>query len=539
MEKKSKIFMIVGVVVLVIAIVGSTLAYYVWTTSSDEETKIVSKVGAATIKFDGGSSIENASLRPVSDKTKGIVKEIKMVANTTGIKANLYLDIVSIDEELKNTTFKFFLAKSSTAAGATKEGNFSAEYLTSNTVTCTTNSTNHIVLLSDFEVPTSQVTYILYIWIDGTVDNDSSMMSKSFSFKLHADGTGGIIREAALPDGTGLVEGSLAEQLVTTYINANKTPANNNGIKYLQDTSNNLSNDIEGNIRYYGANPNNYIYFNCDDYSNQTSDTCEVWRIIGVFEGKVKIMRESQIGTYAWDNKNASTGAESAYGKNDWTTARLMKLLNPSDYYEVDSNDNGNGQSLYWNGQSGTCFSGQNNATKSCNFTSTSSTKGLKNDDTRNMISETMWYLRGWDTTSVYVDQMYEYERTTGEVYNTKRPTSWTGKIALAYPSDYGYAADLSVCQKQLGSYNDATCTANNWMKSIITNNGNNYGWLLTPNSGNSYAAWYVNSSGGVYYYGNNTYNACGVGPVLYLNSELGIKSGGDGSSSAPYQLSA
>ena len=102
---------------------------------------------------------------------------------------------------------------------------------------------------------------------------------------------------------------------------------------------------------------------------------------------------------------------------------------------------------------------------------------------------------------------MYEYERTTGEVYNTKRPTSWTGKIALAYPSDYGYAADLSVCQKQLGSYNDATCTANNWMKSIITNNGNNYGWLLTPNSGNSYAAWYVNSSGGVYYYGNNTSN--------------------------------
>ncbi len=99
MEKKSKIFMIFGIVVLVIAIVGSTLAYYVWTTSSDEETKIVSKVGAANIKFDGGSSIENVSLRPVSDKTKGIVKAIKMSANTTGIKANLYLDIVSIDEE--------------------------------------------------------------------------------------------------------------------------------------------------------------------------------------------------------------------------------------------------------------------------------------------------------------------------------------------------------------------------------------------------------------------------------------------------------
>lgn len=163
MEKKSKIFMIFGILVLVVAIVGSTLAYYVWTTSSDEETKIVSKVGAATINFDGGTNIENVSLRPVSDKSKGIVKAIKMSASTTGIKANLYLDIISIDEELKNTTFKFFLAKSSTAAVATKEGNFSTEYLTSNTVTCEKNSTNHIVLLSDYDVPTSQVTYTLYI----------------------------------------------------------------------------------------------------------------------------------------------------------------------------------------------------------------------------------------------------------------------------------------------------------------------------------------------------------------------------------------
>ena len=287
--------------------------------------------------------------------------------------------------------------------------------------------------------------------------------------------------------------------------------------------------DIDGNIRYYGASPNNYIYFNCDDYSNQTSSTCEAWRIIGVFEGKVKIMRGSQIGRYSWDNKNTSTGAESAYGKNDWTTARLMKLLNPSDYYEVDSNDNGNGQSLYWNSQSGTCFSGMNNATKACDFTST----GIKNDTTRNMISESMWYLRGYNSYSVYSDQIYEYERTKGSVYSG-RPTSWKGKIALAYLSDYGYAADFGQCTKQLGYYSDSTCTSNNWMKTIIAPN---YGWLLTPYAGNSDGAWIVYSTGDV---ANNhdTYRANGVGPVLYLGSELEIKAG-DGSNSAPYQLSA
>ena len=524
--KKSKIFMIFGIAVLVIAIVGSTLAYYVWNTSSDEETKIVTDIGAATVYFDGGSTIENASIRPVSDKSKGIVKTIGFKGSVSGISANLYLDIINIDTGLKDNTFKYAFYDGSTLI---KEGSFTDEYLNSNTEECTDNNTTHIVLLSNITVPTTIKNYTLYIWIDGTQENPKEMMNQTFSFKLHANGTGGIIKEGKIPDITESISNSFAYTLVNKYLTNvsqnNTTDTPNNGTVYKYDSKNKMMSDIAGNLRYYGANPNNYIYFNCSDYSNQTSSTCETWRIIGVFEGKVKIMRESQIGTYSWDNKNTSTGAETVYGKNDWSTARLMKLLNPSDYYEVDSNDNGNGQSLYWNSQSGTCFAGQNNATKACDFTST----GLKNDITRNMISESMWYLRGWNTNSVFVDQMYEYERTTGKVYNTTRPTSWPGQIALAYPSDYGYAADFGQCTKQLNSYNDSTCTANNWMKSIITNNG----WLLTPYSDYSYRAWIVGSSD----YGT-AYYALVVAPVLYLGSELGIKAG-DGSSSKPYQLSA
>mgnify|MGYP003302935366 CR=1 FL=1 len=45
---------------------------------------------------------------------------------------------------------------------------------------------------------------------------------------------------------------------------------------------------------------NNYIYFNCSDYSKQDDTTCERWRIVGVFDGRVKIIRdekyESNIG---------------------------------------------------------------------------------------------------------------------------------------------------------------------------------------------------------------------------------------------------
>ena len=331
-----------------------------------------------------------------------------------------------------------------------------------------------------------------------------------------------------VPSGVTLVtevytEPVIAATLITNlYNDATKTPVTNNSITYQYDTKNSLMKDNAGNIRHYGASPNNYIYFNCSDYSNQSSSTCEKWRIIGVFNGKLKLIRGSQIGTYAWDNKNTSTGAETAYGKNDWTEARLMKLLNPG--YESETT----GGSLYYNAKSGNCYARQNNATKTCNFTST----GIKNDITRNLISDTTYYLGGYNSTEVYSNEIYEKERG-GAVY-TGRPTTWTGKIALAYPSDYGYAADLSKCSQTLYNYNDSTCTSNNWMKSIVAPN---YGWLLTPNSGLAYITWHVYSSGFVDYSGYYAFNANGVTPVLYLDPSVDIKSG-TGSSSAPYQLS-
>ena len=529
MNKKKKIFLITGISLLVlIAIVGGTYAWYVWTTSDSDTTKIVAGVGAATVTFDGGSDI-NANLRPVSDKSKGIVKNISVKGDTTGLVFNMYLDITSIDTGLKDESFRYELYKGTTKV---KEGNFSDSYLTSNTVTCTKNNTNHIVLLTNESISTSKTQYTLYIWIDGAnYTNPNTMMNKTFSFKLHADGEGAVMKGY-----------TAADYITDLYTEAAKVTATNNSITYNTAPSVSLMNDRlggtttdldGGNIRYYGANPNNYIYFNCSDYSNQTSSTCETWRIIGVFDGKLKLIRGSQIGKYSWDNKNTSTGAENDAGKNDWTTARLMKLLNPSNYYKVDSNDNNLGQSLYYNSASGKCYSGQNNATVDCDFTST----GIK-DTTRNMIAETTYYLGGWNNVSVYPNQIYEYERGT-TVYTGRPTTPWTGKIALAYPSDYGYAADLNQCKdKTLYDYDNRTCTSNNWMKAIITNNGSNTGWLLTPNSGYSYRAWNVYSDGSVNDNGN-AYLAAGAVPVLSLSSELGIESGGDGSSSKPYKLSA
>ena len=378
------------------------------------------------------------------------------------------------------------------------------------------------------------------LYLNNPTDSDSTV---TISTVLGYENGGDLI----IPDGITLVtevlappkQTTLAEYITNLYVNASKTKAQNNGIDYNYASSESLMNDRlggtttdldGGNIRYYGASPNNYIYFNCSDYNNQSDTTCEKWRIIGVFNGKVKIMRNESIGDYSWDS--SASGVNSGQGENEWPQADLMKLLNPG--YDSETI----GGSLYYNSSSGTCYNGSSNATTSCDFTSS----GIKNDETRNKIAEVTWNLGGWNTSEIFSNQIYGYERGT-TVYSG-RSTTWPGRIALPYPSDYGYATDFNKCTQNLYNYESSTnsygCKNNDWMYPIITNSSSNNGWLLTPNSGTASYAWAVGSSGFVSNYyaaGCSVYNASGVAPVLYLNSDEGIVDGTTGTEENPYKL--
>ena len=511
--------MIISLSVLVITIIVSgTYALYKAQLSKNIGVNTTTHGLAYYINYVKGTDITAATLNPSTSYEGGASSDIEFWKkdDSYDIYGKIDLTVNTIGTNLKNSAALKY--------AVVNNGNV----LSTGSLKGTTSGSKVTILKNLYLEQTKQI-YTVYVWLDnseelGNISNESLSISVDCTASLQKEPTA-------------------AEYITKLYTTASKTTVTNNSITYNTAPSVSLMNDRlggtttdldGGNIRYYGASPNNYIYFNCSDYSNQTSSTCETWRIIGVFNGKLKIIRGSQIGTYSWDNKDISTGAESNFGKNDWTTARLMKLLNPSDYYTTDSNDNNLGQGLYYNSASGKCYSGQNNATVDCNFTST----GIKNDITRNMIAETTYNLGGWNTNKIYSNQIYEYERGT-TVYTGRPTTPWTGKIALAYPSDYGYAADLNQCKdKTLYDYDNRTCTSNNWMKAIITNNGSNTGWLLTPRSGSSSNAWYVNSSGYVIY--RSAYNVIGVVPVLSLSSKLGIEPGsGDGSSSKPYKLSA
>ena len=530
--KKQKILIVLGVSLFILIGSGLTYAALTWATSNPINIGLTS--GCFEINYTPGGAINNANVEIMDESTLisnnkfTITEGIALTYANIGIKStcsiegygSLYLNVTSLSSafttgESKGSLKYAILNNTSSSTTLTVTGLKGQSFDIVKTGTITSTGTKKILTkqLSN----TSQNKYLIVFYIDGSlIGND--VVGASFNGNISADAHQGIAPVNAV------------ELITDLYINAPKTTTTLNSVTYnlassvglMSDRKGSMSTGLDaGNIRYYGANPNNYIYFNCSDYKKQSPSTCETWRIIGVFDGKVKIIRNESIGKYSWDS--SASDVNNGNGVNEWSQADLMKLLNSG--YESESV----GGSLYWNAKSGTCYNGQNNATGSCNFTST----GLKNDTTRNMIAETIYYTRGHDDDKIYVDAMYDKERVSGTVYSGYE-TSWIGKIALAYPSDYGYAADLSLCQKKLHDYDDATCTANNWMAPILASN---YGWLLTPYSSSANSVLRAFGSGGIYAF--NFYYASlvtGVSPVLSLTSELDIGSG-TGESSSPYQL--
>ena len=510
--------LIIGILLFIVLISGFSYAYY--SSVATDTSSVKGTAGCFVVDHVKGNNVTGNVI--LFDESKIItnnnitVKDgMQLTYVTAGINNACTIDgymIMKMNVKTLNSAFitgeskgafKYAIAKYSpttyTSPSISTLKNKSFEIIKTASIT----STGEQTILTKQLPHSTKDGYLIIFYIDGDkAFNDAG--NTSFSATITAEASQGT-----------------APNYITQLF-TKTTTVTNNSINYDYDTTHNLMKDTAGNIRYYGATPKNYVYFNCDSYP---STNCELWRIIGVFDGKIKLMRNEIIGSYSWDTSASSVN--SGYGVNEWSQADLMKLLNPG--HESESV----GGSLYYNSKSKTCYNGKNNATKSCDFTST----GIKNDTTRNMIAETTWNLGGWYTSSIYSNVMYEKERGTTAISNPNdgitRKTTWTGKIALAYLSDYGFATDLSKCSKTLFDYDNSICKSNDWMYSIFKTNS--YNWLLTPNSDSATSAFNVASSGHVYI-NDNVFYPYGVAPVLYLGSNQDIVSG-DGSQSNPYQL--
>ena len=181
--KKYKLYIIIGVSILILS-VGGTLAYYIW--SSNTNAIVNTEVCTPTVTFAGGSTINGVDMIPVLTKEEGTIKDIEVKKNSTcnrDVTMNLYLELTTFPTELAESSFVYELYKNSETM-AIASGNFSNK-----------EQGNTITLLSNQILNTSKDTYTLYIYIDGNVDNPSTMAGKNFLFKLWGSGEGAIYKE--------------------------------------------------------------------------------------------------------------------------------------------------------------------------------------------------------------------------------------------------------------------------------------------------------------------------------------------------------
>lgn len=283
------------------------------------------------------------------------------------------------------------------------------------------------------------------------------------------------------------------------------------------------------NIRFRGANPNNYIEF---------GNSNELWRIIGVFnvynnetnqnEDLVKIVRDKSLGSYSWDS--SAKGINGGKGHNDWSQAVLMYELNcdgseNSQYCRDDivdgflSNIPTNTTTEWYNGT---------NNTKTTNNKMNATYNYSNNIKSRwaDKIANVRWNLGGNKTNGDTYLTMYGTER--GIATYKDQAATFDGKIGLIYPSDYGFASSLSNCIDGSTKLSAKVCKDNNW---LYKNEGY---WTITPRS-DKYEVWYFNLTNN-YFLSTDPSSPKAVYPSLYLKADTKIlRSKGNGTEGSPY----
>ena len=336
-------------------------------------------------------------------------------------------------------------------------------------------------------------------------------------------------------DENGITPDGLQKDGTGAYNKQNVSTTNEKyNVKLLKNTSTNMIADTEtdpyDNLRYVGANPNNYLSFND-----------EIWRIIGIFnvynvetkkyEKLVKIIRNDSLGNYSWDTSEKAVN--NGNGVNEWSQADLMYELNcdgiENSLYCRDDITSG-----YLSNLTTGTTTWYNNSNNSKNGTYDYS-KNIKSSSL-DKIANVRWNLGGAYDSTVSVLNMYNAERGTLHISNPSdgitRTNLWNGKIALMYPSDYGYASTDTVCRNNMYSQTNSVynCKNENWLFNSAAMQ-----WTLSPRSASTYFVFSVFPGGQVDTFSFASYYF-DVHPTLFLKSNVVITSG-TGTESDPYVL--
>ena len=307
-----------------------------------------------------------------------------------------------------------------------------------------------------------EVSYDLYLYVDSEV-TDASTMGKTFNAGIAVKSYDREADPATFADyiinevytGTDGENDLYFHDGIGTYTNADQEAGDNS-------------------YRYSGVNPNNYVCFgatgaDCQNAENQ-------YRIIGVFNNQVKLIKSTSYGEYAWEQDWDTQG-------NTWdasTKPDIYTTLNTTYYNTIPAE---------W----------------------------------QNLIASTTWQVGGMTLSQTNTaKQYYDVEVGTGQSGYEE-----TMKIGLMYVSDYGYGASPEKWTTALYEDNYGT---DNWMYM------GDIEWLISRNAGRTATAFCVLSRYGGSVSHGRVLTARAVRPSFSLTSTATISSG-TGTSSDPFVL--
>ena len=511
-NKKQIILSIIAIVTLAILVIGASFAYFAAQGDTSAQTSATVKTYTVDVfSFETGDPIsfslnqENFA-SGVGNQTGSTFAKAILTANN---KTNTATDHYNLYLNISENTFTYTQNENTPEIlltitdGTNPVTNITS--LTYKTVTDgkgnsisgydITNKTGLIELFSNREITTTSTKTenwnITVTFINYNADQ-SKNAGNTFSGKM-------LIQkeEYKLP--------TLAEYVISQYTGTQ-------GENSLYYHNSNLTNGAGDNSYRYAGPSNTTNNFVCFGSNAATCPTNNLYRIIGVFEDKVKLIKYDYV-------TSALLGTNGDYKGSDTPDSTYYKgSLSKVDTY-------------FWNYRA---------TNSSSNTWSTSllnkinlNTNYLNNIGTMwsNMIEDATWKVSGHSTSDVTPSAMY-----TAEIKNATKtygPNDGTSKIGLMYASDYGFAASPSAWAKTLYNYdgNDAngtTIKTINWMYMGYNE------WTLTPYSSTSNYLFSLYRNGHLY----NGYAGDGYGsrPVLYLKSSV-LYAGGSGTKDSPITL--
>ena len=270
-----------------------------------------------------------------------------------------------------------------------------------------------------------------------------------------------------------------------------------------------LENGINDNSYRYAGAPEQVNNFVCFGSTTKPCPTDNLYRIIGVFEDKVKLIKYD----YA---TSTLLGTDGDYSGSDTPDTNYYKgSLSSIDTY-------------YWNNVTKKNTWSESNLNKINLNTNFINNIGV---EWSNKIVTTTWKVGGntWANVGTSVPKT-SYQN---EIVVPAENTTYDAKIGLMYVSDYGFAASPSAWTTTLNNYdgNDAKGTS---IKTINWMYMGYYDWMISRASGGSSYAFLVPRVG----YVGNTYVSFsrGVRPSFNLSSSITYVSG-SGSMSDPIRV--